>query len=522
MPTTPVESIRHSVANNSGDIRQPSNPPYTTGDPFVRTTLHGSPMYVNPTMFANQFQQYDMNFQPYPQGFVYPPHHINVQHGVASSSSDHTLHDIISNNGIDRPSHANSNHGTMLYKLADASEFQDWIKVFSAFIKEHGMEHVLPDAQGDPTTEPTESEERFLTQVFQYFVPTTTYPQWFKTELRNNLTSTYDVIEIALSKYDVYMRDYEIAKKLNNIHYDGKENPKLFKKRVAKLRKIGEKIGITTTDRAICDQLITTLPTAYKPIVDDYRIHYRSTTLNDILNSIQQFKISRPDTSSYSPKNTRQQISTSAPTKNVPSKTQTTGNTTKANNPTNSNTKAPRRRNVNYITHDEPIEQLEVLGNEDQIHPEELLIIDSGAEISVVQSSSMLNNTFNPTRDILYDAGSKELTVESGGYLCLSFDTASYRIKALASPEISCNILSLHALERASISVDLINRVLIDKKGNILTKLIDYGRYVCIPLSVICTTQVVNNVRTKFAMNFFHKLFGHINIRDIKKLSIRI
>lgn len=151
---------------------------------------------------------------------------------------------------------------------------------------------------------------------------------------------------------------------------------------------------------------------------------------------------------------------------------------------------------------------------------DELMILDSGAEISVVKDSSLLTNTSKNTNDILLGAGDEELSVQASGSLCLKFGKKTFRVKALASKDASCNLISLHALENAGIIIDLQHRLLLNKKEQKIGELINHGRYICIPLKLVTKSlQInrVNNVSTKLSMAFIHRLFGHINIRTIKE-----
>lgn len=164
---------------------------------------------------------------------------------------------------------------------------------------------------------------------------------------------------------------------------------------------------------------------------------------------------------------------------------------------------------------------LKSLGNT-KYNMDELMILDSGAEISVVKDSSLLTNTSGTINDVLLGAGDEELSVQASGSLCLKFGKKTFRIKALASKDASCNLISLHALEKAGIIIDLQHRMLLNKKENKIGELINYGHYVCIPLKLVTRplkVNRVNNVFTKLSMAFIHRLFDHINIRTIKETN---
>ena len=151
---------------------------------------------------------------------------------------------------------------------------------------------------------------------------------------------------------------------------------------------------------------------------------------------------------------------------------------------------------------------------------DELMILDSGAEITVIKDSSLLTNIGANVNDVLLGAGDEELSVEASGSLCLKFGKKTIRVKALASKDASCNLISLHALENAGLIIDLQHRAILNKKEKKIVDLINYGRYICIPLRLVTASQKVNmvhNVTKKLSMAFIHRLFGHINIRTIKE-----
>ena len=151
---------------------------------------------------------------------------------------------------------------------------------------------------------------------------------------------------------------------------------------------------------------------------------------------------------------------------------------------------------------------------------DDLMIVDSGAEISVIRDTSYLSNVnYNPP-DQLLGAGDQELTVNASGTLRLKFGNKLITIKALASQDSTCNLISLHDLEKAGLIIDLQNRDILNRNNKKkIGDIIDYGRYICIPLSSVCINQGanrVNHVSKKLKMAFLHRLFGHINIKTIK------
>jgi len=115
----------------------------------------------------------------------------------------------------------------------------------------------------------------------------------------------------------------------------------------------------------------------------------------------------------------------------------------------------------------------------------DLLIVDSGTEISVVRVTSLLTNlSFNPS-DQLLGAEDDVLNVDAAGTLCLKFGKTTIRVKALASPDTSCNLISLHDLERTGLIIDLQHRAFLNKNEEKIEDIINCRRYIYLPLSLI-------------------------------------
>lgn len=114
-----------------------------------------------------------------------------------------------------------------------------------------------------------------------------------------------------------------------------------------------------------------------------------------------------------------------------------------------------------------------------------LIIVDSSDEVTVVRDASLLNNVnYNPSGHLL-GAGDEELNVETAGTLCMKFGKKTIRVKVLASKDATCNLISLYTLEKAGLIIDLKNRTILNKKETEIGKLINYGKYICLSLNLI-------------------------------------
>ncbi|MFZ2381671.1 hypothetical protein [Leuconostoc falkenbergense] len=287
LPTTPTGDIKDEVSLKER-VNKPSVTSHDKEDP-INLAKSGSPIFVNPAMFANPFQ---------PSEFIYPPNGnwfypnmagsspmTNFIPGgnIPSQSSATANDDMIAGNLINKPS---IGPNTMLIKIKDSSEFSAWIKNFIVFLSEKGLTHLIPDENGNSATDANEEEKRFVIDIFKFFVSPSAYPKWFSTTLNEHFIELYDVIERALYKENEIVSERMIANELFSIYYDGKSDPFFFQRKLENLRKKGEEIGISITDNVISDRIVQHLSGHFKPIADNYDRNYPNITLQSLLNEI--------------------------------------------------------------------------------------------------------------------------------------------------------------------------------------------------------------------------------------------
>ena len=151
------------------------------------------------------------------------------------------------------------------------------------------------------------------------------------------------------------------------------------------------------------------------------------------------------------------------------------------------------------------------------------LVLDTGAEISVINEKFFLTNIADENV-VLTAVSDKPIPAAASGIISLKFQThpKPYVIRAIHAPDISNNFISKYQLEQAGIVVDTCHRQLLDKSENILSSIINVGKYMCIPRSILqpcnqqSTSYSINKLAIKLNVPFLHNLFGHINAHDIK------
>ncbi|GMM55324.1 hypothetical protein DAKH74_049620 [Maudiozyma humilis] len=103
------------------------------------------------------------------------------------------------------------------------------------------------------------------------------------------------------------------------------------------------------------------------------------------------------------------------------------------------------------------------------------MIIDSGAEVSVLRDPTLISQKDSTNRTTLLGAGDEPLHVDASGTITMKFPSKQVRIRALASKDVSCNLISLHDLEKAGLIIDLQHRAVLDRREKKLADLINHG-----------------------------------------------
>ena len=288
-PRTPIPGSQEPI-RNPGETVNPKATPIYNEDPRIFYQKFGSPMFVNPAMFANPFQQAEFMYQQIPHwampnmlGHQQLPQHFTG--GRIPSASSETVNESVNNNQFTQQEITPT---ATLNRINDQSEFSTWIKNFIIFLRERKLEHVIPPENGQSTNSATDEEKKFITDVFKYFVSPKAYPAWFSKQSQERFIELYDVIENALYKETGYDNERSIAKELNSIYYDGKTDPFFFQKKLNNLRKKGLEIGVTTTDTILCERIVDHLSGPFKPIADNYDRNYTNISLTDLLDEIQR------------------------------------------------------------------------------------------------------------------------------------------------------------------------------------------------------------------------------------------
>lgn len=286
---TPIPGNQEPIRNPDANINTPKITPIYNEDPRNFYQRFGSPMFVNPAMFANPFQQAEFMYPPNPY-WAFPnmlgnqPISPQLSGGRIPSQSSATVNENLVGEQTTQPVAT----GTTLNRINDPSEFSTWVKNFIVFLNEHQLEHIIPNENGQPTNSATDKEKKFITDTFKFFVSPKAYPTWFSKKLKERFIELYDVIEHALYQENGYDSERAIAKELNSIYYDGKSDPFFFQKKLHNLRQKGLEVGITTTDAVLCDRIVEHLSGHFKSIANNYDRNYTTISLNDLLDEIQR------------------------------------------------------------------------------------------------------------------------------------------------------------------------------------------------------------------------------------------
>ncbi|CCD25836.2 integrase catalytic domain-containing protein NDAI_0G00600 [Naumovozyma dairenensis CBS 421] len=116
----------------------------------------------------------------------------------------------------------------------------------------------------------------------------------------------------------------------------------------------------------------------------------------------------------------------------------------------------------------------------------------------------------------------EEITVAASGNLTFHWlNNTSHSLYAISSPHVNLNLISTDALEDVGIIVDNRRKALVRLDSDeVLAPVTKIGKYRCVTLSfgkLPKHKSPVHVLSQKFSLTLIHRLFGHINVRDIKK-----
>ncbi|CCD23648.1 uncharacterized protein NDAI_0B06160 [Naumovozyma dairenensis CBS 421] len=321
----------------------------------------------------------------------------------------------------------------------------------------------------------------------------------------------------------------------------GNLTPILFRKLLNSLISKGNSLGIHIPNEVLCQRIAGNLTGPYKPISDFYRMNYGMVSLEDILDQIQRTYISLKGVPhSHKDSTPSAQISTPKPqpktcefcdkrghtAKKCPQiielKAASERNSTARSKPTKKG--GNKRSHVHHLNSTVPPEDLQCLRRASQpteLNINEFFVLDSAAEISVV-SSKLLHNRNDDPPDQLFGAGNEEIPVAASGNLTFKWlNSVSHCIYAIASPYVDLNLVSTNDLEAIGVIVDNRRKALVKvDTDEVLAPIIKIGKYQCVPLSfgkLPKHKSQVHALSKKFPLTLVHRLFGHINVKDIRK-----
>lgn len=477
-PVTPIQGIQGSYEQ----IKQPTNtesenkhtPPFVPSTHQYPYPYPGTPSYP----YGYQYPFYPMGYQPNmnPYYFFPPPPHLYyppppptpVQpHSTPSTSSGPTLQES-DNQSVS--SYSTTPISTVtLNRVSDPSEFHEFLTNFQKYLNDINLSKIFINTAQSTITD---QEKQHVTHIFRLYVDPKAYPMWFKNELSDNYVSFFDLIQCAIIKHNKRNTPTKLYQQLQHIRYDPKYDPMLFKKRINNMIQQAKQYDLVIPDRILCDTIIQSLHGPYQIIVDNYNRNFQHITLNDILNDIINIHSRQPH--SYP---TKHHTNTSSPIKPQPPPSSSA-------KPTTSTKKTPRKIQISNIYLGPQISENLETDSPDNL--KDYLVLDTGAEISVINDKNFLTNTTD-ANVILTAVNDEPIPATTSGIISLKFQSHSkpYVIQAIHAPDISHNFISTYQLEQAGIVVDTRHRQLLDKSEHILSPIIDVGKYMCIPRSIL-------------------------------------
>ncbi|CCF56958.1 hypothetical protein KAFR_0B06620 [Kazachstania africana CBS 2517] len=521
------------------------------------------PSYGAPFAFGNQFLQVDPRWAQYQYGFQIPGKQVPV--GAKESPSNQTSDtELAPDAGSETSFHSTSippsnagtatetsfaNHSSYsanavnLTMVTTTDEFDTWLKKFCRFLKERNLGHAIPDKSGY-TTEVLDHERAYIEQTFNYFVPAKHYAKWFKDLLYVHHLELSDAIMSALSKAEKSASGQDIHDELMNISYDGKMDVFVFKRKLQSLVKKAAEYDIIIPEWIITKRIVDNLKNQFKNVNDFYHSRMGKVSLDDVLvriNYLATEVINKPTpTTSSQSVNCGYCDKAGHTTKRCPdikalkefSETSSKASSKTAGKST-SKTSTTSKKRVHHIQTKTP-DDAQCLRHNSELEPslDDYVILDSGEEVSVVKDPKYIFcKNMNPI-DKLFGAGNEELPVEASGTMAFKWlNKQSHSIRVLASKAATYNLVSWNALIKAGVIIDTRRSRLINKSDEVLAPLEMIGPYMCIHINHLLlplgstqkkskgkiSTSRVHNVSEKIPVEFLHRFFGHVNVKDIRK-----
>ena len=155
------------------------------------------------------------------------------------------------------------------------------------------------------------------------------------------------------------------------------------------------------------------------------------------------------------------------------------------------------------------------------------LLIDSGASQTLVRSAHYLHHATPNSEINIVDAQKQDIPINAIGNLHFNFQNGTKTsIKALHTPNIAYDLLSLSELANQNITACFTRNTLERSDGTVLAPIVKHGDFYWLSKKYLIPSHIskltINNVNKSKSVNKYpypliHRMLGHANFRSIQK-----
>lgn len=434
-----------------------------------------------------------------------------------------------------------------LYSITKREEFEPWLLTLICHLYSHDLIHIV-SADRSPTPHSiTDGEELGLERLFNHYVKKSAWPRWMETPVLIGISKSSLLIS-AIREYYNENAPYDIIEKLRTMNYKGDTPAKKYVTEIKELIK-----PITSYDnKVLCtivrETILGNLIGPFEAVTQKIHRQLPEYTIDDILDYIVQYDEERGPKSVGNSLEDSKKIggrqpkkfcttcdssthSTSKCPRTHSSTTELTLSTkTKAASSKKSNQKGKKSKKSNkHCNHPKAPEQKLDKQESDQatltspIDASYHSMIVCTREITIVRHEYFLHDRTYP-KDVTIQSnfGSSADVLCKGTLRLRLLNDTIVSMEAYCVPSCRYNIVSQMELLRQGIYVDGIRRRLKNSDGNVVANLIQSNdldristRLVQLPSDI--PKHLRSTIQEKYPLNMIHKLFGHIDVNDIKK-----
>ncbi|KAF4001400.1 TYA transposon family protein [Saccharomyces cerevisiae] len=374
-------------------------------------------------------------------------------------------------------------------------------EVPQAETKNSNLGDIIPNDQGEIKRQMTYEEHAYIYNTFQAFAPFHLLPTWVKQILEINYADILTVLCKSVSKMQTNNQELKDWIALANLEYDGSTSADTFEITVSTIIQRLKENNINVSDRLACQLILKGLSGDFKYLRNQYRTK-TNMKLSQLFAEIQLIY----DENKIMNLNKPSQYKQHSEYKNVSRTSPNTTNTkVTTRNYHRTNSSKPRAAKAHNIATSSKFSRV----NNDHIN------------------ESTVSSQYLSDDDELIDAQKQDIPINAIGNLHFNFQNGTKTsIKALHTPNIAYDLLSLSELANQNITACFTRNTLERSDGTVLAPIVKHGDFYWLSKKYLIPSHIskltINNVNKSKSVNKYpypliHRMLGHANFRSIQK-----